>query len=315
MRQQQPLCSAQQQASSSTPVPAPAEPAVSTARLSLRYRPVADVLIGVIEPTILDEGLVESVEVLDADARLVWNVASSGPFANTPMLASFELMHALSRWEADGLSMLSANVADACMQAARQHAAAVQQATDPRFRLGYRGQDTLEFPLTSFARSSAAPAARAQGSQVDALHVARALESFADGIEAAEAAVERPLFHDDHGNEFVGELDHSAGDGDTGVESGRATAIANAARELACALADHDARPAPGTSAAMRRTLRGGLPLGFSERRVLLQALTDVDHASNWPAVASAINSIATALHATAVPPDPTPNQPRQDHA
>lgn len=284
----------QQQPNSSEQAASRVAPAL--ARLSLRYRPLADVLIGTVEqpaPDASGNHADEVVEVLDADTRLTWSVVSAGPRAGTAMLTAFELMHARTRWEADGLPMLHASLAARCMHEADQHAAAIQHETDLLTRMSYRGKTALELPLEWFRRSALAPVPAVPGKQVDALHVARALEALADGIEVAVARTPRPTFHDEHGQEYAAELD-----ADDTVRR-RVIGILHATRELASTLADHEALPAPGASAAARQALRGGLPLSFRERQALMQALTDVDHAAQWPAVARTIQSIADALTKT----------------
>jgi len=265
--------------------------ATDTVELTVRYRPLADVLIGTISAAGREPGEpsvgADTVEVLDADTRLVWNTPTSGPRSGQPALASFEIVHALARWNADRLPMLHPSIASACVHEAQRHAAALQYQPDPVSRMGYRGQATFDVARSHLERSANAPKPLPRGSQGDALRVARALEDLADSLEHAVDRTPRPRFHDEHGDEFVGDLD---------VEIERTTELCELTRELACALADHDARPAPGTSAATRQAVRGGLPLGFTERRVLQQALIDIDEAARWPAVATVITSLARAL-------------------
>lgn len=288
------------------PQPAPSPVADGTpvpvgevARLALRYRPLADVLIGMVDPDHppddhrANSGAVVSTraEALDADARLVWSAPEDGETdARSETLHSFELVHARTRWEAHGLTMLHPGLAEACIAEVRRHTAEMEQQPDAGARLTYRGQSTIELPRVWLARTATTASASKPGSQAHALQVARALEAFADGIEYALAHAAPTVFHDEYGNHYAGELDIER------TIAERAITMCSAARELACAIADHDALPAPGTSAAARRAVRGGLPLTAGERRQLLQALSDIDDPSIWPDVASSIQSIAHAL-------------------
>lgn len=279
--------------------------ATDTARLALRYRPHSDVLIGVVEHSdaapadAARAASSESVEVLDADARLVWNVPAHGPHAGQPTLASFELVHALARWDADGLPMLARPIAEACVHEAQRHLATLHLEANPLARIGYRGDSTITVLRSELTRAADAPRPSPPGTQVNALRVARALESFADGLEQASARTALGRFHDEQGDEYAGQLDADRAHADTHhLEQDRTLAMCDIARELASTLADHDALPAPGTSAAARQALAGGLPLGFGERAALRAALTHVDQADAWPAVAAAVQSIADALHA-----------------
>jgi hypothetical protein len=178
-------------------------------------------------------------------------------------------------------------VAAWCASEATHFTTAAGLEHNPTVRLGYRGQASTELSLSEIVRGANGPATLPQGTQESALQVARSLESLADSMEAAASSVSRARFHDSSGAEYVEDL---------ALEEQRVNRFTSLARELACTLADHDALPAPGTSAAVRRTVRGGLPLAPRERHSLLETLRIVDDAQRWPTVVERLNTLARAL-------------------
>ena len=269
------------------------------ARLLLRYRPDADVLLGAVEVTGTASGGPDDVHgrrlsnTPDADTQLTWNLATSGPFAGTPVLHSFEVIHALSRWHADRLAILPQAVAEVCYRFASEHREAHHDAALPGTAavnaLHSRVSSEAQLPITELLGSSKQHAAARPGLQRDALHVARALERLPSAIETAFAT--RQL------------TEHESRTGSN--EHDRVVAFCALARELASTLADHQALPAPGTSAATRQALRGGLPIGDRERTALLTALTDIDQPDRWALVAAALDHLASSIQNTHQPKGP----------
>ena len=255
----------------------------ATACLLLRYRPDADVLLGVVEVTDTASGGPDAVndrrlsDTPDADTRLTWNLAASGQFANTPVLHSFEVIHALSRWQADGLDVLPRAVADICHRFTNEHREGPLSDTPTISALHSRVASEVQLPMTELLSTNEPRTSVRSGLQRDALHVARSLERLSGAIETAFST--RRL------------TDHEARTGSN--EHNRVVAFCALARELASTLADHEALPAPGTSAATRQALRGGLPIGDRERAALLTALTDIDQPDRWALVAAALDHLA----------------------
>jgi hypothetical protein len=164
-----------------------------------------------------------------------------------------------------------------------EHREGSTEATGPLGQLGSRIESTAEVAVSTLLRNPRAPRDTQAGSQQDALRVARSLDQLADVLVAVPG---RP----------VGTLEHE-----------RTAAFCELLRELGAALADHDALPAPGTSAATRQALRGGLPLTNHERRALRIALTNVDHADRWVLVAAALEQLARSIaHQPHHPEGPT---------
>ena len=265
------------------------------ARLLLRYRPDADVLLGVVEVTDTASGGPDAVnnrrltDTPDADTRLTWNLAASGPFADTPVLHSFEVIHALSRWQADGLAVLPRAVADICHQFASEHREGALSDSPTISALNSRVTSEARLAITELIGNNEQRAAARPGRQRDALHVARSLERLSGAIETA-FSTRRLTEHETQ----TGSNEHN-----------RVVAFCALARELASTLADHEALPAPGTSAATRQALRGGLPIGDRERTALLTALTDIDQPDRWALVAAALDHLASSIHNTHHPKGP----------
>jgi hypothetical protein len=246
----------------------------ATARLVLRYRPSADVLLGVVQyppPTgAVADDFHDVIETPNADVRVTWRSTGSGTPNHPLLLSSFEIIHAHSGWDAGAQTLLPVAVREIAHRFIEGHHAASTAASNPLEQLRARVESTTPVTVSTLSRNAGHHHVRA-GTQQDALQVARALDHLADALAAAQGT--------------PGSL-----------ESERTVEFSELLRELGAALADHDALPAPGTSAATRQALRGGLPLTNQERRALLVALTDIDHADRWVLVANALEQLATSL-------------------
>ncbi|MSY13741.1 MAG: hypothetical protein F2673_11490, partial [Actinobacteria bacterium] len=163
----------------------------ATACLLLRYRPDADVLVGIVEVTGTGFGGPDGVserrlsDTPDADTRLTWNLAASGPFANTPVLHSFEVIHALSRWQADRLAVLPRAVADICHRFTNEHREGPLSDTPTISALHSRVASEVQLPMTELLSTNEPRTSVRSGLQRDALHVARSLERLSGAIETA----------------------------------------------------------------------------------------------------------------------------------
>ena len=228
----------------------------------------------------------EVVDRLDANTRLTWHVPRSGPLAGKAVLQSFEIVHAQARWELDELSMLPPAVAAASFSAIAEATATYGTLETVAERIRCRIEHTLKFPAASLLRSGTRPVAHESGTFRAALGVARALEQLSSVLRTTQRS-----------------------DGDA-IATERLIRFCSLAEELGAVLADGDdpPLPAPGTSAALRAELRGGLPLGRSERNALRAALTDVDHAGKWDDVTQQLLQLITALDTS---PEPGAFPPR----
>lgn len=263
---------------SSAPEPneRPDTDAAVAAQVSLRYRPGADVLLGVVSygDDVTHESAAETVERPDADTRLVWRIPSAGSFAGETLLTSFEVIHARARWDIDELAVLPRALAVAGYSTMAEGTAAYSRLETSIDRLRYRTEHTLEFPVRALrppARGVRADSPDLAGSHRNALGVARALERLADALRRTTAP--DPVAHQ------------------------RITRFCLLADELGGVLADAKTPiAAPNTSAALRAELRGGLPLARSERAVLRDALMQIDSPAQWPQVAAQLLRVAGAL-------------------
>jgi len=275
---------------SSVPEPneRPDTDAAVAAQVSLRYRPGADVLLGVVTygDDVTHESAAETVERPDADTRLVWRIPSAGSFAGETLLTSFEVIHARARWDVDELAVLPRALAVAGYSTMAEGATAYSRLETSVDRLRYRTEHTLELPVRALRHprseitenTSYRYASRTAGSHQDALGVARALERLAGALRRTEPPVDP-------------------------VAQQRLVRFCLLADELAGAVANADTpMAAPATSAALRAELRGGLPLARSERAALRAALADIDDPQRWSSVAEQLLRAARALDDSSEP-------------
>jgi hypothetical protein len=244
---------------------------------------MSDVLIGsVVFPSqsagVSKPSSAEVVEAPDANTRLVWRTAAVGKFAGVPLLAAFEIVHAQARWELDRLSVLPAAVAECAValitSAAPTYAGLSHTAERMRFRA-----ETIELLEPELLQRDRHSLPRVAGQRSDAIAVARALLRLADGLTPTPPADNTSLSR-------------------TTVGHRRLLTFVALSRELASVLGDTSgpALPAPGTSAALRSVLRGGLPLGNAERQLLRRALLDIDEPQRWLDVSNTISNIAESV-------------------
>lgn len=257
----------------------------TTARLVLRYRPAADVLIGAIELPTTANGT-ERVEQPDADTRLYWRDVNDGPLTGQAVLQSFEIIHAHTRWQQHRGPALPAVLCEAGRQFTdhehHQHLGLPLAA-----RYTARTESTLTVPLHALTRVPSTEEPLEQGSRRDAVRVARALDRFAEALEAQQSR---------SGSPRTGSLEHQ-----------RTITFCSSVRELGAAILHHHTLAAPGNSAAARSALRGGVPLGSPDRDTLRLALTDIDRPDRWGLVAAAVEQLTTSLARPSKSPKGTP--------
>ena len=259
------------------------------ARLVLRYRPAADVLIGVIDLPVTAHST-DTVETPDADTRLCWRIDSEGPLAGQSVLQSFEVIHAHTRWQHHSDTVLPIGLYEVGKQFT-EHEHQQHLALPLAARYTARIESSLTVPLSALRREHTLAKPAAPGTRRDAVRVARTLDRVADALEASFLT---GTLHDQH----------PARDS---IEHQRTVTFCSLLRELGGAIADHHPLPAPGSSAIARQALLGGIPLGNPERDTLRVALTDIDRADRWGLVAAALEQLTSSLIATSTPTKGTP--------
>lgn len=258
-----------------------------SAVLRFSYRPAADLLIGTVE---LSEAARSSEsanwvwtaqsEQPDADTSLVWHtvtprLSNDDTSTDDPpsVLASFEIVHAMARYEADTLSMLPRDVASAFASVARCDRAAIAECSDPLARIRYRGNHEFSLSLAALSRTEAVDTQSIPGLQRDALALARSIDRFADAFEDLAVV---------HHTEYPA-----------------VTRWCMLARELSSTLSERHAMPAPGTSAAVRQALRSGIPCRAESLDALRRTFELVDYPASWLEVADILDRFTHALTAS----------------
>ena len=262
--------------------------AADTAIVRLSYRPTADLLTGEVELPPVQRHVWSAnwawtarSEQPDADTSLVWHVLANHTehddqlddpnlVGTTSVLTRFEIVHAMARYEADTLPMLPRDLAAAVGGFAREHQAAVAATDDVLERIRYRGRNEFAMPLAALRQSEAVDTQSIPGIQREALQLARSIDRFA---------------------EVFGQLELI---GDT--EYPNVTSWCILARELACTLSERDAMPAPGSSAAVRRALRTGIPCGAQALDALRRTFELVDDPARWVEAAETLDRFTRAL-------------------
>jgi hypothetical protein len=243
-----------------------------TVQLVLRYRASADVLTGVVESTSsvgASTAPLES-EQPDTDTTVTWRSVDG-----RPVLAEFQVVHALSRWESDRLPMLPAAVSQLAQTFMATAIATTTEADSPIARLRARSEQRFDVPITELEQPGSRNRPTERGTFQDAVAVADALRELAAALEASVLP---------------------EADAEFTLEAERCFVTSRLLEELAGSIADGEGLPARGTSAATRAAVRGGLPLSTGERETLRAALTDIDHPSQWPVACITLRSLTRKL-------------------
>lgn len=251
----------------------------TTARLSLRYRPGSDVLSGDIDidPT----GTEQISDSPDTDSVIVWSRSATTSDSASDVLSSFQLVHASARSNSDSLEFLPATVSRLALalMASESPPSLNQASTLERVRALW--QTTADLPIDSLRRPHDSTRSATGQSPPGTVREARALSAALVHLAAA-----------------VDERSVKAGE----REALRSDQLARSLRELASVIFNGGGQAAPGTSAAARAAIRGGIPLTANEQSKLRTALTDIDTPSAWRSVRQSIERISAALGAP--PPD-----------
>jgi len=234
----------------------------SQAWLVLRYRPSADVLTGDIDltPVLGSPGPADLLaEQPDADCTLVWQRPSTGLLAGRELLASFQVVHAQSRWDEGALPPLPEGVVEQARAFMASAAQALRSEMDGVARITARAESRVSLSIHGLERPPPRPHAGA--GPTDPASVSEALRHLSGLLPDSPAGAR----------------------------------VASALQELAHVLAHAEGLPAPGASATARATL-ARLPLPRHAFLTLVRALTDVDDPAQWPEVIRSLDSVTPAV-------------------
>lgn len=294
------------------------------ARLRLRYRPASDVLSGEIELGTLaaDHRVVESP---DADTHIEWR---PGLHLDGLMLAAFQVVHASALVEGEVMRRLPPEVVNLSRQLIRTGRGALRAGASTIEQVQARADAEAHLTDSQLLRPAAAPElvtprpARRTTRNTVARSRSNAVRPPAalappDGTSPAWRAEsarfgEPPLLRltdtvDDAGD-VLDAID--AGNAATAIEQvataiaalegdddlGRNEQLVRLLRELAGVLRDQPGTTSPGTSAAARRAIRGGLALSNSERARLRWALATLDQRDRWGTAIDELHALAGEL-------------------
>jgi hypothetical protein len=241
----------------------------STARVTLRYRPAADVLTGQVHfgdvGNVGDAGDDELItESPDADTTLVW----AGD-----RLSSFQVVFASARSGDEAALPLPAALLPAIQSLLITALHALDDIDDQAVRLRAKAEATTELPLEALCRGRP-PELTPRQLALDRRGAARLAHSLSLLADAVHTRV--PL--------------------DDDVEALHTDHLARLLRELSATIQHHRGRTAPGTTAATRVAARAGEAFNDSELRVLEQALTALDDQRSWPHARESLDQLLVAL-------------------
>ena len=241
----------------------------ATARVTLRYRPAADVLTGQVHlddaadsAAIADSQL--TTESPDADTTLVW----AGD-----RLSSFQLVFASARSGDDADLPLPAALLPAIQSLLITAMHALDGIDDQAVRLRAKAEATTELPLEALSRGRPPELAPRQQAldRRGAAQLAHSLSQLADAVHTRV-----PL--------------------DDDVEALHTDHLARLLRELSATIQHQRGRTAPGTTAATRVAARAGDTFSDGELRVLEQALAELDDQRSWPQASHSLDQLLLTL-------------------
>jgi hypothetical protein len=241
------------------------------ARVSLRYRPGADVLSGQIDLGEFGAGHTVT-ESPDADSTMVWATAPGDPDGAVEYLASFQFVHASARLDQDTLPLAAGLTVTVrtLVETARETIAEVD---NPLAKVRARAETSTELALDSLRRSEwpERPPGRLRADGRQTADVSSSLARLADAV-------------------------HQRGPVDNEPEAIRTDQLSRLLRELSSTISYGQGRTAPGTSAATLAAVRGGIPLTIGEQRVLEEALGDLDDPVLWHQVPQSLDQLSASL-------------------
>lgn len=230
----------------------------STSRLELRYQPNSDLLVGRVERPLADHH--DTIEQPDADLSL-----SYATVGDETMLTSFRMLHASRRLDVGDVTDLHPNVLRVASELVTDSLAHVEH-DDASAVVAHRTVTIVDVDVADLRRRRA-PLDTSGLDPLAARRVAHAVSRVAAAIEQLPTPA-------------------------TTLESRRHAHLVVTLQELASALDDGAGRTAPGSSAAARDAVRGGLPLSRNEQIQLREALVLIDDAMRWPAAIAAFDDL-----------------------
>lgn len=252
------------------------------ARVSLRYRPGPDVLSATIDLSSLadldgrpgDEviPLATEVEAPDADTALHW-----ADMGESMWLSSFQLVHAAARLHAGTLPLpteLVEAITPSLHRMVRSAHAAVAETASPVARIKALAESQIDVPLQA-VRHHGSPTRTGRPDLVEP--VSTSLRRLARAV-------------------------HFRSPVDNELEAIRTDHLSRLLDELSSTLSHAHGAAAPGTSAATRNAVRGGIPLTVGEQRLLEQALDELADPDTWKHAHTSIDRLADALEADTDP-------------
>lgn len=243
-----------------------------TVRVTLRYRPAADVLTGHLHLGLADDGASTTVDTPDADTTLVWAHVAGGEASTGAYLSEFQIVFAAARFE-EGWVPLPPPLRRAAAVLVHRAAHVLAGVTDPLARLHASAEATATVSLADLTGGGpTAPPAHRQA--IDRRTVTRLSHSLSRVADAVEQRVpvddEVEVLHTDH--------------------------LAQLLRELSTTIQHQQPRTAPGTSAAARAAAIDTLSLSDDELDVLEQALDDLDDLTAWTQADRALVRLLTQM-------------------
>ena len=245
---------------------------VSTAHITLRYRPGADVLTGEIDLRELGDGT-SVTESPDADSTFVWTTSpTAAGIKGTEYLSSFHLVHASARLAEPAETVpLPACLVPLALGLIAAAGEALSCHDSPMAKLRAWAESSTELPIASLQRSG--PGEPLPMPCVDpeaALVLAASLTRFSAAVHRRPPADER--------------VDH----------------LSRLLHELSSAVSSGHGRTAPGTAAATRAAAHGDMPLTVGQQRALEQALRDLNEPASWPQVSESLDRLSQQIERSA---------------
>ncbi len=244
------------------------------ARLSLRYRPGADVLSGQTDLRELaaDHTVTESP---DADSSMVWASVSDDPGGSVQYLASFQFVHASARLNQDtlplpdGLKAKVRTLVDTALES-------IADVEDPGVKIRARAEASTEFSLDSLRRSEwpERPPGRRRADDQQVADVSNSLARLANAVKQRSSLDNEP-------------------------EATQIDQLSRLLNELSSTISQGNGSTAPGTTAATRAALSVDTPLNISEQRALDEALDELDDPALWHQVPQSLDQLSSALERT----------------
>jgi len=271
---------------------------MNTARVHLRYRPASDVLSGDIELSTIhaagtDQGAhaVASTRSLaeapDVDSHLEWHCADDDP--DTEYLTAFHIVHASARLEAGTMPTLPPSLLTLAADLVASGVRTLNDSTSALARVQAKVEVVLHLPPHDLVRPRAAAHPEGANRDDEALIVPPSWSVDRAQLAAVGGSLQR-----------LASALHSLSASVPDREARRTDQLTRLLRELASVLSHGRGAVAPGTTAAARRAVRGGLPLTATERSTLRAALSQLDTTTSWPLAIDAVNDLASTLEGTA---------------